>query len=227
MAEGLEPLTPATYVQVTAVQLWTNLPLIVAGGALLTLLCAPAWALGVLGRPLETAAAIVLLASPGWAALLAMQDVIGQEKRASLGVMLRAFPRLWWRSVRLGILLLAPAAALRLTLPLLAAPAVPFVAWAGLAADVLGLAVAGSIALYAYPLMAARDLALYAALRNGLILASRHAVNTVGLLSMALLGGLATGYVGLPLLFFLPAFFGLFVVNNCRLVWTVETAESE
>ncbi|MDI9548276.1 MAG: hypothetical protein QM346_11830, partial [Chloroflexota bacterium] len=55
-------------------------------------------------------------------------------------------------------------------------------------------------------------------LRNGLILASRYPSNTLGLLGMAVLGGLAVGYVGVALLFFLPAWYGLFVVNNCRLV---------
>ncbi len=47
------------------------------------------------------------------------------------------------------------------------------------------------------------DASLFNALRNGLILASRYPSNTLGLLGMP--GGLAVGYVGAALLFFLPA----------------------
>jgi len=216
--DGLEPLTPANYVRVTANQLWTNLPLVTAGGLIFSALCAPAFVLGVLGRPVEMGIAFMLLISPGWTALLHMQGAIAEERRASLGMMLRALPRVWRRSVGLGALFLVPLIALQTTLPLLAAPSVPFVAWAGLAADVLGVAVAGAIALYAYPLIALHDAALFNALRNGLILASRYPSNTLGLLGMAVLGGLAVGYVGVALLFFLPAWYGLFVVNNCRLL---------
>ena len=223
MAEGPEPLTPHNYVRLTAAQLWTNLPLVTAGGLLFSLLCGPAFVLGVLSRPVEMAIALLLLASPGWTALLHMQTAIVEERPAGPGLMLRAFPRIWWRSVRLGLLFLLPLAALQATLPMLAAPDVPLVVWAGLAADILGVAVASAIALYAYPLVALHDLAFFDALRNGLILASRHAANTLGLLGMAVLGGLAVGYVGAALLFFLPAWYGLFVVNNCRLVLDIET----
>ncbi len=80
MRDGLEPLTPANYVRVTANQLWTNLPLVTAGGLIFSALCAPAFVLGVLGRPVEMGIAFLLLISPGWTALLYMQ---GDCRRAA------------------------------------------------------------------------------------------------------------------------------------------------
>lgn len=226
MEEGPEPLSPHTYVRLTASQLWSNLPLVTAGGLLFSLLCGPAFVFAVLGRPIETAIAMLLLVSPGWSALLALLGAITEERPAGLGLMLRAFPRVWRRSVALGALFLLPLAALWATLPMLAAPSVPFVAWAGIAADILGVAVAASIALYAYPLVTLYDATLFNALRNGLILASRYMANTLGLLAMAVLGGLAVRYVGVALLFFLPAWYGLFVANNCRLVLAREMGDN-
>jgi len=226
VAERLEPLTPANYVRVTASQLWSNLPLVTAGGLVFSALCGPAFVFAVLGRPVEMGLAFLLLIAPGWTALLHMQAAIAEERRASLGMMLRVLPRVWRRSVGLGALFLVPLIALQATLPLLAAPTVPFVAWAGLAADILGVAVAASITLYAYPLVALYDVTLFNALRNAVILASRYLANTLGLLGMAVLGGLAVRYVGVALLFFLPAWYGLFVANNCRLVADIETQRS-
>lgn len=226
MAEGLEPLTPANYVRVTASQLWSNLPLVIAGGLFFSLLCAPAFALGVLRRPVEMAIAFLLLVPPGWSALLVLLGAIAQEKPAGLGLMLRSFPRVWRRSVAPAALFLLPLIAFQATVPMLSAPAIPIIVWAGLAADVFGVAAVSAMALYAYPLVALYDQPVFGALRNGLILASRYPANTLGLLGMAVLGGLAAGYVGVALLFFLPAFFGLFVVNNCRLVVDIETQRS-
>ena len=54
--------------------------------------------------------------------------------------------------------------------------------------------------------------------RNGAILSSRHAMNTVGLVSMAALGMFVVGKIGIVLLFVLPGLYGMFVVNNYRLV---------
>jgi uncharacterized membrane protein YesL len=72
--------------------------------------------------------------------------------------------------------------------------------------------------LYAFPLVVLHDVSTWLALRNAFILAGRHIVNTFGLLSMGVLFVLATLHVSSGLLFFLPAVWGIFIVNNCRLV---------
>jgi uncharacterized membrane protein YesL len=114
-----------------------------------------------------------------------------------------------------------------LILPGLAQPEVPVVVWLGLAADALGLLILASLYLYAFPLLVLHDVDLITALRNALILASRHISNTLGLLGMGVLFAMATRYLSSGLLFFLPAIWGLFIVNNCRLVVSQELSETD
>ncbi len=222
MSHEPEPLTASNYVKVTALQTWSNLPLVVAGGLLLALLGAPATVLGFLGLIPLMLVALALLVSPAWASLLDLLIAVAEERPASLRRMPGAFVRLWSRSVRLSLLYIVPLVATWLTLPLFTREQVSMLIWIGLAADLLGLAVGWSIGLYAYPLIAAHDLSALDAVRNGVILASRHAVNTVGMVSMAVLGMVAVGFIGIALLFFLPALYGMFVVNNFRLVMQAE-----
>ena len=79
-------------------------------------------------------------------------------------------------------------------------------------------AVGIALCLYAYPLLVLYDMGPRLALRNSALLASRHVSNTVGLLGMGVLFGIAVGRVSSGLMFFLPAVWGLFIVNNCRMV---------
>ena len=170
--------------------------------------------LGVLGRPVEMGIAFLLLISPGWTALL-YAGAIAEERRV-IGDDAAALPR-WRRSVGLS----AVPGSLDCAAGYLAAAGGAICALRGVGRASRrhsGRGCGGAIALYAYPLIALHGAALFNALRNGLILASRYPSNTLGLLGMAVLGGLAVGYVGVALLFFLPAWYGLFVVNNCRLV---------
>jgi uncharacterized membrane protein YesL len=111
-----------------------------------------------------------------------------------------------------------PLFAALLTLPALAQPEIPLIVWVGLAADGFALLLIGSLSIYAYPLLVLHDVNLRNGLRNAFILAGRHVSNTLGLLSMAVLLGFATAYISSGLLFFWPAFWGMFVVNNCRMV---------
>ena len=75
-----------------------------------------------------------------------------------------------------------------------------------------------SLYLYAFPLVVLHNVGMGTALSNGLILASRHIRNTLGLLGMAVLFVVAAVYLSVGLLFVLPAVWALFVVNNCRMV---------
>ena len=103
-------------------------------------------------------------------------------------------------------------------MPWLAQPVVPAIVWLGLAADFFGLLLLVVLYLYAFPLLVLHDMAVGLALRNSLVLAGRYIGNTFGLLSMGVLFGFATAYVSLGLLLVLPAIWGIFIVNHCRMV---------
>jgi len=97
--------------------------------------------------------------------------------------------------------------------------------WLGLGADALGILVLITLFLYTFPLLVLHDLDLRTTLRNALILASRHMVNTLGLLSMGILFAPAVLYLSPGLLFIFPAVWGIFIVNNCRMVVEEELAD--
>jgi uncharacterized membrane protein YesL len=217
-----EPLTTSNFVQVTALQTWSNLPLVVAGGLVFAVAAAPAAVLGFIGFIPLMVVALAILVSPAWASLLDLLTEIAEDRPASLGRMPKAFARLWRRSVRVSLLLVAPIVAGWLILPAFRGERVPAVLWLALAADILALALAWSIGLYAFPMLVTHELPVLDALRNSVILASRHALNTVGMVSMAVLGMIAAGVIGIAVLLFLPALYGMFVVNNFRLVMEAE-----
>jgi uncharacterized membrane protein YesL len=212
------PLNQRTYVRLTVTRLWGNLPLVLLAGFVFSLLCVPAFLLFTLGLLAPSLAVGALTVAPAWAALLAQEAGIVRDVKTNIGVMLKALPRYWARSAGLGSLAAFPLLVALLILPGLAQPQVPGVVWIGLAADALGLLVIVTLFLYAFPLLVLHDIGVGAALRNGLILASRHIVNTLGLLSMGVLFALATLYLSFGLLFFFPAVWGMFIVNNCRMV---------
>jgi uncharacterized membrane protein YesL len=215
-----------TYVRLTATSWWENLPLVVLAGAVFSLLCVPAVVLLWLGPLLPAIIVGALTIAPGWTALLAQEIDMVEGRKTNISVMLRAFPRFWLRSAGLGLLATLPVFAALLTLPALAQPEIPLVVWMGLAADGFALLLIGSLSIYAYPLLVLHDVNLRDGLRNAFIFAGRYVGNTLGLLSMAVLLGFATAYISSGLLFFWPAFWGMFVVNNCRMV-VAEELDSE
>lgn len=207
-----------TYVRLILQQLWENLPLILLAGGVFSLLCAPAVLLFLVGLFGPAIIIGALTVGPAWAALLALEADIGRGVGTHIGVMLRALPRYWRRSAGIGLLAAFPLLAGLITLPNLSRPQVPAIVWGGLAADGLGLLIVITLSLYAVPQFVLYDADLRSALRNALLLSSRHIVNTTGLLGLAvLLSGLGL-YVSSSLFFLLPAVWGLFVVNNCRMV---------
>ena len=222
MPEDTDQLTASTFVHVTVRQLWSNLPLVTAGGLLFALLCTPAAVLGILGFMPLMLVTIALLASPAWAALIDLLLAAVDDGPASLRQLPRSFIRFWTRGVRLSFLIVAPIFVMWLIFPALQQEHVPTMMWVGVFASLLGLALGWSIGLYAYPMMAAHELTALDAARNGLILSGRNMLNTVGMVGMAVLGMAATGVIGIALLLFLPALYGVFVVNNYRLVMQTE-----
>ncbi len=150
---------------------------------------------------------------------------MAQGGAATIRDMVKGFGRLYLRSVVLGLLFAFPVQMYLMTLPLLSLSAIPTVAWLGLAADGLGVLFLCSLFIYVFPLLATHDLGLRDAFRNAAILASRHVMNTVGLLAMVVLIVAAALYLNSGVLFFFPAFWGMFVVNNCRLVLADEVRD--
>jgi len=215
--------TRHTYVRLTVIALWENLPLMLLASGLFSLLCAPAALLALLGLLGPALVVGTLTVAPAWAALLALEASVLRGIHIHIGVMVWAFRRTWTRSVALGLLVLIPLLAGLFTLSILALPEVPLVVWLGLAADGLGLLLLASLYLYAFPLLVLYDAGVYPSLRNALILASRYWINTLGLLSLGVLSGLSVLYLSSGLLFFMPAVWGIFIVNNCRMVMYEET----
>ena len=198
--------------------------LVLLAGALFSLLCAPALILFWIGPLVPALVFGALTIAPAWAALLATEQRMVEGRKATISVMLRAFPRFWLRSAGLGVLCILPALAALLTLPGLARPEVPLIVWVGLTADGFALLLIVSLSLYAFPLIVLQDAGLRGALRDAFILASRNWINTIGLISMLVLFGFATAYLSSGLLFFWPAFWSMFVINNCRLVLAQDLA---
>jgi len=220
-----DPLTlnRHTHVRLTLISLWENLPPVLLAGFVFTALCLPAALLFLFGLFVPALIVGALSISPAWAALLAQEAQIVRDVKTNIGIMLKALPHYWTRSAGLGLLTSFPLFAALLTLPSLARPRVPIIVWLGLGADALGILILITLFFYTFPLLVLHDLDLRTTLRNALVLASRHMVNTLGLLSMGILFAFATLYLSPGLLFILPAIWGIFV-NNCRMVVQEELA---
>lgn len=220
--DGEPALDSHTFVLQTLRALWDNLPQLLLGMIWLNLCLAPSFVLAVLGLGGPAAVMGVLLAAPGWVALQHMQGQLVQGKSIPYAVLLTGLRRFWLSSVRLGALALAlPAATFLAALgannlpPGLAAPVLAVGAGASLLAACL-------LVLYAAPLLVLYEQDMGFALRNSLVLSARHITNTVGMAALAVICGLLVYYLNSGLIFVLPALYGMFVVNNCRLVLSQE-----
>jgi uncharacterized membrane protein YesL len=216
--DGGPPLDAHNFVLQTLRATWDNLPQLLVGMVWLNLSVAPALALALLGLDGLAVVMGVLLAAPGWVALQHVQSRLVQDKTVPALAFLGSLRRFWRRAMNLGALALA-------------LPVVTFLAAAGLGELASGLVapvlVAGSAAsllvvsvlvLYAAPLLVLYDQELAGVLRNSLILPARHINNTLGMVALAVLCALAAVYLSSGLIFVLPTLYGMFVINNCRLV---------
>jgi len=219
------PLNRRTYVRLTFTYLWHHLPQIVFAGLVFSLICTPTFLLFVFGLWALALIEGALAVAPAWSALLAYEAEIVGDVPTTIWVMVKALAHYWGRSVGLGLLNVFPLLAAYLTLPALMQPDVSPITWLGLATDALALLVVFNLSLYAFPLLVLYDVSLGIALRNAFILSARYIINTVGLFSMGVLFILATVYLTLGLLFFFPAIWGIFIVNNCRMVAEEATAD--
>ncbi|MCB0020940.1 MAG: hypothetical protein KDE09_24260 [Anaerolineales bacterium] len=211
-------LTALSYLPLTAICLWENLPQVLIGAFFFSLACTPSFVLLVLGFPWLALLAGIGLAAPAWASLLHYEGFLAQGRVRSANILFSHFRLAWPDSVRLSAIAVAILAPVFWLLAMDGSAAEPlhFLLWVPLI--VSGLLILATIVLYAFPICAVFDTPLQVALRSGVILSARNISNTLGLVAMAILATLAVYYISLGLLFFLPAVFGLFVVNNCLLV---------
>jgi len=222
----MPPPNQYTYVRLTVVHMWENLPLVLVAALVFTLLCTPVFLLSYMGSLVPALIVGALTIAPAWAALLAQEGEILRDVGTDIRVMFKALRRYWPRCAGLGLLAVVPLLAGLLTLPGLAESQMPAVVWIGLGADAFGLLLLAALYLYAFPLIVLRDMKATTAVRNALILSSRHISNTIGLLGMGFLFSLATLYVSSGLLLIMPAVWGMFIVNNCRMVMAEELEEA-
>jgi hypothetical protein len=218
--DGEPSLSPQSFLAQTLVDTWDNLPQIVVAGLWLNLCLAPAMVLAFLGLGVPAAVAGVLLAAPGWVALQHFEIELVQGKAVPPATLLAGFRRYWTRSLRLGVL--------GVFLPVVTWLAGAWLTGRGLAVPILtigllaSLLVGSVLVLYAVPLLVLYDHDLPTVLRNSVILSARHINNTVGMVALAVLCILATVYLSSGLIFVLPALYGMFAANNCRLVVVLE-----
>ena len=216
-----------TYVRMTLRSWWDNLPLVLLAGLVFVVVSTPAlvlFFLALFGPAILVGALTVV---PVWVALLAQLADVAREVKTNIGVMLKAFVHYWTRSAVLGLLLAFPVVMFMLTLPALAREQVPVFIWLGFAVDGLVALVLLALLIYATPLMVIHDLRVSDALRNAFILSARYFMNTLGLMGMIVIFVFATIRVHSLLIFLWPAFWGLFLVNNCRMVVIQELAKGD
>jgi uncharacterized membrane protein YesL len=210
-------LSRQSYVRSTARSLWDNLPPVVLAGLAFCLAASPAVLLLYTGLPLAAIVVAAVTIAPAWSALLAQEARLLRGTKAGLGTLLRAFPQYWVGSARLALLVAVPLTFLLRVLSLLNRPQLPPGIWLALALNLFGLFLALVLCLHAFPLLVLHDLAAGLAVRNAFVLAVRHVGDTVGLLSMGVLFAFAVVNISPGLLLFLPAVWGLFLVNYCRM----------
>jgi uncharacterized membrane protein YesL len=218
-----------TYVKESFLALWFALPRVLWAGFLFSLVSFPAVFLGLfLGFLIPGILLGVVSIGAGWLALNAViARAILRENHPSLLDFFRDFAHFYLRGLILGGMMSVPFIAAAGTLPLLQQNPVPVWAWVGLCADAAGIFFLTAIGIYACPLIVMIDLGVRTALMNGVVLAGRYLSHTLGMVGLAVLLCLLTVRVSVLLILILPAFWSVFVINNCRLVLRLESGNPQ
>lgn len=207
-----------TYVTLIAGKLWDELPRLILGGLFFSIVAIPAFVFFSLGWIFLSIAVSIVTLAPAWAALLAYEFPLLDDKVAKAQLFWNGLRRFWWRSVGLGAMAAFPLLSALLKLPLLQQAVIPTSLWISFAADCFAGGLLAALLLYAFPLLVRNDLGIRQTVHTAWLLMGRHLFNTLGLLGMGILFAFAIGSISLGLLFLLPAIYGLFVVGNCELV---------
>ena len=148
---NFDQLTSETVIAQTFRQTWDNLPQILIAGLFFNLLCIPSLILAFVGLWLPAGILGLLTVGPAWLALLSQLADLLSYKVVNLKHMGKALKFHWGNGVKLGGMVLVPVLALYLTLPAFGQPTVSPIIWAGLGADLVGLALITILFLYAFP----------------------------------------------------------------------------
>lgn len=207
-----------TYVTLIAGKLWDELPRLILGGLFFSIVAIPAFVFFSLGWIFLSIAVSIVTLAPAWAALLAYEFPLLDDRVAKAQLFWNGLRRFWWRSMGLGSMAAFPLLSALLKLPLLQQAVIPTSLWISFAADCFAGSLLAALLLYAFPLLVRNDLGIRQTVHTAWLLMGRHLFNTLGLLGMGILFAFAIGSISLGLLFLLPAIYGLFVVGNCELV---------
>jgi len=212
-------ITPGTYVVQVGQTLWENLPQLLWGSLLFTLVSIPASFLFTLGLFIPTLLVASITIGPAWTALLAFETRLLQGRVPRQYSLFDDFRQCWRQSALLSLLTIFPLLALMTTLPALQSTPVAPIVWIGLGADLLGCAVMATLSFYAFPsLVQHPDQGVRTCIRDALILASRYPANSLGLLAIGILFSFCIAYISLALLLLLPTVYALFIAANHLLV---------
>jgi len=212
-------ITPGTYVVQVGQTLWENLPQLLWGSLLFTLVSIPASFLFTLGLFIPTLLVASITIGPAWATLLAFEMRLLQGRVPRQYSLFDDFRQCWRQSALLSLLTIFPLLALMTTLPALQSTPVAPIVWIGLGADLLGCAVMATLSFYAFPsLVQHPDQGVRTCIRDALILASRYPANSLGLLAIGILFSFCIAYISLALLLLLPTVYALFIAANHLLV---------
>ncbi|MDE0632663.1 MAG: hypothetical protein OXH73_14265 [Caldilineaceae bacterium] len=218
-------ISGSTYVAQVVQTLWENLPQLLWGAFLFSLVCIPASFLFTLGLFIPTLLAASITIGPAWAALLAFERRLLQGRVPRQFSLFDDFRRTWRRSTLLSLLTIFPLLALMTTLPALQSPPIAPIVWIGLGADLLGCAVMATLSFYAFPSLAQhQDQGVRACIRDALILAGRYPANSLGLLAIGTLFSFCIAYISPALLLLLPTVYALFIAANHLLVLQKEAS---
>lgn len=218
-------ITATTYLVQVGQTLWENLPQLLWGALLFSLVCIPASFLFTLGLFIPTLLVASITIGPAWAALLSFEIRLLQGRVPRQHSLFNDFRLFWRRCALLSLLSIFPLLALMTTLPALQSTPVALIVWLGLGADLLGCAVMATLSFYAFPsLVQHPDQGVRTCIRDALILASRHPANSLGLLAIGILFCFSVAYISPALLLFLPTVYALFIAANHLLVLQKEAS---
>jgi uncharacterized membrane protein YesL len=222
--KDLPVLDSNTYVKETVLALWEGLPSELLAGFFFTFTCLPAIFLGlIMGYLIPGILLGILTMGPGWLAMCGViSRTILRELNPSLLDFFKDFVHFYKRGVILGAFIAIPLVSAAWSLPLLQLNPIPTVISVGLGADVTGLFFLIALYIYTCPQIVLYDAGIQLAMANSLILAIRYLANTLGLIAMAVLLGFLAFKVTYLLWVILPAFWLVFVINNCRMVLRLE-----
>jgi hypothetical protein len=218
--------TASNFVRETCLAIWYNAPGLLLAGFLFGLVSFPSFWFIHQDLPLMGVALVAAIIVPAWLAVLAYIGGFLKRLDTGMGFLPKLFFRYYRRGIIFGFLLCIPFVSTFWCIPVLFVVSDNPIIWLFLIAGIVVLAILATLFIYIPSLIVLYDLELSTALRNAIALSGQHIWNTIGLLGMGVLFALAILHINSGLVFFLPAIWGVFIVNNCRMVIAEEQGQN-